>query len=199
MIPFESSSLLAADVEDELEGPVERRVGRDLVVDFEAGSFPVRLGDGVDRIRGARQVQGPPRAAGVGRNHACVENLPGRGAIRDKERVFRPIRTLISLAFLGLLVWCSFNVRLGTRTFAQHADRIGQTHEAKALLDGTRSTLSPALEGATERLLGEYIEAPTAADAQRSGASRPRASAPTPSAATHASRAEHRRPPLPGE
>ncbi len=123
--------------------------------------------------------------------------------------MFRPIRTLISLAFLGVLVWCSFNVRLGSRTFAEHADRIGQTHEAKALLDGTRSTLAPAIEGATERLLGEYIEAPTTDG--RSPATRTRAPVPPrpssripraderASGPIYATRADDPAPPLPGE
>lgn len=59
------------------------------------------------------------------------------------------------------MVWCSFTVPLGERTFAEHMDRIGQTSEAQELMDGTRSTLSPALEEATQRMLGEHIEAPT--------------------------------------
>lgn len=77
--------------------------------------------------------------------------------------MIRPLRTLIGLAFIAGLVWCSFNVPLGSRTFADHADRIGQTREAQELLDGTRSTLNPALDEATQRLLGEHIEAPTTA------------------------------------
>lgn len=78
--------------------------------------------------------------------------------------MFRPVRTLISLAFIAALVWCSFNVSLGGRTFSEHMDRIGQTPEARELLDGTRSTVNPALEEATDRLLGEHIVAPTDAD-----------------------------------
>jgi len=66
---------------------------------------------------------------------------------------------------MGMLVaglWCSFQVPLGKYTFAEHMDRIGRTPEAEALLHGTRSVVSPMLEEATHRLLGEYIEAPTA-------------------------------------
>jgi hypothetical protein len=73
------------------------------------------------------------------------------------------VRTLVGLAFLALLVWCSFNVKMGERTFADHADRIGRTPEAKELLDGARATVNPVVEGATERMLGEYVEAPTTA------------------------------------
>lgn len=78
--------------------------------------------------------------------------------------MFRPLRTLISLAFIAALVWCSFNVPLGRRTFSEHVDRIGRTPEARELLDGTRSAVNPALEEATDRLLGEHIVAPTRLD-----------------------------------
>jgi hypothetical protein len=79
--------------------------------------------------------------------------------------VIRPIRTLISLTFIAALVWCSFHVPLGNRTFSEHIDRIGRTPEARELLDGTRSTVNPAIEEATDRLLGEHIVAPTRLDA----------------------------------
>ena len=75
--------------------------------------------------------------------------------------MFRPIRTLISLAVLGGVVWFSFAVKLGDHTLAQHFDRIGQTPEARELLEGTRSTVNPVLEEAKGRVLGEYVEAPT--------------------------------------
>lgn len=81
----------------------------------------------------------------------------------NPRRVFRPIRSLIALALLAGLVWCSFKVPIGRRTFAQHVDRIGATPEAKELVDSTRSSVSPVLEDATDRMLGEYIEAPTQA------------------------------------
>jgi hypothetical protein len=71
------------------------------------------------------------------------------------------VRTLISLFFVSTLVWCSFTVPLGGRTFAEHIDRIGQTHEAKDLMQGTRARLTPILEEMKHRLLGEYVEAPT--------------------------------------
>lgn len=67
----------------------------------------------------------------------------------------------MGLVFLAGLVWCSFQVPLGELTFAQHMDRIGQTPEAKGLLDGSRKTIAPVMDEATDRMLGEYIEAPT--------------------------------------
>jgi hypothetical protein len=72
-----------------------------------------------------------------------------------------PIRTLISLLFLAGLVWFSFAVPLGSRTLAQHMDRIGQTPEARELVDGTRDTVNPVLQDAADRVLGERVEAPT--------------------------------------
>jgi len=75
--------------------------------------------------------------------------------------LIRLVRSLIGLAFLAGLVLCAFEVRLGRRTFAEHVDRIGETPEARELLDGTRAKVTPFVEDATDRMLGEYIEAPT--------------------------------------
>ena len=75
--------------------------------------------------------------------------------------MFRPLRSLIGVVFLLGAVWCSFKVPLGDKTFADHMDRIGNTPEAEELLEGTRQAVNPVLEDATDRLLGEYIEAPT--------------------------------------
>lgn len=72
-----------------------------------------------------------------------------------------PLRTLISVAFLVVLVWAAFSVKLGDRTFADHMDRIGETDEARALLAGARARIRPALEEVKQRLIGEYVEAPT--------------------------------------
>jgi hypothetical protein len=75
--------------------------------------------------------------------------------------VLGPLRTLISVAFLVLLLWAAFTVKLGRMTFADHIDRIGQTREAEELLDGARSRVRPALDEVKQRVLGEYVEAPT--------------------------------------
>lgn len=82
---------------------------------------------------------------------------------RDPARaLFGFFRSLVGLAFVIALVWCSFRVPLGRRTFAEHIDRIGETPEARELVDSTRGTLTPWVEDATDRMLGEHIEAPTA-------------------------------------
>jgi hypothetical protein len=70
-------------------------------------------------------------------------------------------RSVLAIALLLGCVWCSFNIPLGERTFAEHMDRIGQTPEAKDLIDGSRETVTPMIEEATHRVLGEYVEAPT--------------------------------------
>jgi len=78
--------------------------------------------------------------------------------------VARLLRPLISLAFIGGSLWFAFSVKLGGRTFAEHIDRIGQTPEAHDLVEGTRATINPVLQEATDRMLGEHIEAPTRAE-----------------------------------
>jgi len=76
------------------------------------------------------------------------------------------LRSIVGLVFLVGLVWCAFQVRLGRRTFAEHVDRIGETPEARELLDSTRGAVTPWVEDATDRMLGEHIEAPTAPSAR---------------------------------
>jgi hypothetical protein len=75
--------------------------------------------------------------------------------------VFRPVRTAISVVVLAAMLWASFAVKLGDKTFAEHVDTISETPEAKQLIDDTRSTINPALVEVRDRLLGEYVEAPT--------------------------------------
>lgn len=75
--------------------------------------------------------------------------------------MYRLLRPLISLAFIGGSLWIAFTVKLGGRTFAEHVDRIGQTPEARDLVEGTRGKINPVLQEATDRMLGEHIEAPT--------------------------------------
>lgn len=72
------------------------------------------------------------------------------------------LRAGVGLLLIAATVWCAFRVPLGRRTFAEHADRIGETPEARELVDSTRGAISPMLEDATQRMLGEHIEAPTA-------------------------------------
>lgn len=75
--------------------------------------------------------------------------------------MFRPVRTLISLSVVAIALWGAFAIDLGGKTFAEHVDTISETPEAKELLAGTRSAINPALEELRDRVLGEYVEAPT--------------------------------------
>ncbi len=100
-------------------------------------------------------------------------------------------RSILSLAILVGLVWCSFKVPLGERTFAEHADRIGQTPEAKELIEGSRETVTPMLEEATHRVLGEYVEAPTSLSQEPTHVSTVPETAGPPKASGRLPRAQH--------
>lgn len=78
--------------------------------------------------------------------------------------VYSLLRPLISLAFIIGSLWLACTVKLGGRTLAEHVDRIGQTPEAHDLIEGTRAKVNPVLQEATDRMLGEHIEAPTRAE-----------------------------------
>ncbi len=58
-------------------------------------------------------------------------------------------------------LWAAFAVELGDKTFAEHIDTISETPEAKQLVEDTRATINPALAEVRDRVLGEYVEAPT--------------------------------------
>lgn len=75
--------------------------------------------------------------------------------------MFRPLRTLICVALLAGGLWAAFAVDLGGKTFAEHIDTISETPEAEELIEGTRSKINPALREVRDRVLGEYVEAPT--------------------------------------
>lgn len=115
------------------------------------------------------------------RHERGAGNLAARAYDRILALVYRLLRPLISLAFLGGSLWFAFSVKLGGRTFAEHVDRIGQTPEAHDLIEGTRSTVNPMLQEATDRMLGEHIEAPIRATPEptvHAATERPRVSTP---------------------
>lgn len=106
--------------------------------------------------------------------------------------MFRPVRTAISVAVLVGALWAAFAVEIGDKTFAEHIDTISETPEAKQLVEDTRATINPALVEIRDRVLGEYVEAPTwIPDADQPIAS-PIAASPEPSPERVAE------PPLPG-
>ncbi|WAS93885.1 hypothetical protein [Nannocystis punicea] len=93
------------------------------------------------------------------------------------------MRTLLSLVFLVAILWASCTVKLGAYTLSEHVDRIGETPQAKELLDGTRGRISPMLEDMKQRIFGEYVEAPTRATSTKESPAERRRSLPRPSQA----------------
>lgn len=93
------------------------------------------------------------------------------------------MRTLLSLVFLIAILWASCTVKLGAYTLSEHVDRIGETPQAKELLDGTRGRISPMLEDMKQRIFGEYVEAPTRATNSKEPPGERRRSLPRPSQA----------------
>ena len=75
------------------------------------------------------------------------------------------LRSTRLVILLGLMLggaWFAFVVPLGDRTLSEHIDAISQTPEARGLVKGTRETLQPLVDEARDRILGEYVAAPTA-------------------------------------
>lgn len=77
---------------------------------------------------------------------------------------------------LAGMVWFSFAVELGDKTFAQHVDHISETPEAQQLIEGIRGTINPALDDVRDRMFGEYVEAPTHLSGELLDPTPPRAS-----------------------
>lgn len=66
--------------------------------------------------------------------------------------MFRLIKVLIGLAGIVLFVWFGANVPLGSRTLFEHMQAIGRTRETQDLLDGTRQSAKPIVDGVRKRL-----------------------------------------------
>ena len=66
--------------------------------------------------------------------------------------MFRLIKLLIGLAGLAVFVWFGANVPLGSRTLFEHMQAIGRTRETQDLLDGTRQSAKPLVDGVRKRL-----------------------------------------------
>lgn len=96
-----------------------------------------------------------------GREPPDAENLGSTVWLATIEPVFRPLRSLLSVALLLGGLWAMFSVDLGGMTFAEHMDTISETPQAQQLVEGTRERVNPALGELRDRLLGEYVEAPT--------------------------------------
>ncbi len=68
--------------------------------------------------------------------------------------MFRIFKFLIGMASLAAFVWFGANVRLGSRTLFEHLQAIGRTRETQDLLDGTRESAKPLVDGVRKRLAG---------------------------------------------
>ena len=97
----------------------------------------------------------------AGREPPDAKNLGSFARLATIEPVFRPFRSLLSVALLLGGLWAMFSVDLGGMTFAEHMDTISETPQAQQLVEGTRERVNPALGELRDRLLGEYVEAPT--------------------------------------
>ena len=81
------------------------------------------------------------------------------------------VRRIIGVTVLTGFVWFTFSVKLGSKTFAEHIQAIYKTREAQDLKNGVRSVVRPAFDEAKERVLGEYVEAPTSVHRARPSSS----------------------------
>lgn len=66
--------------------------------------------------------------------------------------MFRLIKFLVGLAGIALFVWFGANLPLGSHTLFEHLQAIGRTRETQDLLDGTRESAKPIVDGVRKRL-----------------------------------------------
>jgi len=73
--------------------------------------------------------------------------------------LFRILKFFVGLAALGAFVWVGANVPLGSHTLFEHLQAIGKTRETQDLLEGTRQSAKPLMDGVRDgmrkRLAGE--------------------------------------------
>lgn len=72
--------------------------------------------------------------------------------------MFRILKLVIGLVALVAFVWFGANVPLGSQTLFQHLQAIGRTRETQDLLDGTRRSAQPIVDGVRKRLGGSNAE-----------------------------------------
>jgi hypothetical protein len=68
--------------------------------------------------------------------------------------MFRIIKFLMGMVSLAVFVWFGANVPLGSRTLFEHLQAIGRTRETQDLLEGTRQSAKPLVDGVRKRLGG---------------------------------------------
>ncbi len=72
--------------------------------------------------------------------------------------MFRLIRTLITLAILGSLVFCGATVKLGSHTFFGHVKRIWSSDETQEMVDGVKEKGEPVVDKVKRGVEAGYKE-----------------------------------------
>jgi hypothetical protein len=72
--------------------------------------------------------------------------------------MFKLLKILLGMCCLAGFVWFGANIPLGSRTLFQHLQAIGKTRETQDLLDGTKESAKPLVEGVKRRLGGSNAE-----------------------------------------
>jgi hypothetical protein len=72
--------------------------------------------------------------------------------------MFKILKLLLGVAALAAFVWFGANIPLGSRTLFQHLQAIGRTRETQDLLDGTKKSAQPIVDGVRRRLGGSNAE-----------------------------------------
>lgn len=72
--------------------------------------------------------------------------------------MFKLLKLLLGLAGLVVFVWFGANIPLGSHTLFEHLQAIGRTRETQDLLDGTKKSAQPIVEGVRRRLGGSNAE-----------------------------------------
>ena len=72
--------------------------------------------------------------------------------------MFKLLKLLLGVAGLVVFVWFGANIPLGSRTLFEHLQAIGKTRETQELLDGTKQSAKPLVEGVRRRLGGSNAE-----------------------------------------
>jgi hypothetical protein len=72
--------------------------------------------------------------------------------------MFKLLKLLLGVAGLVVFVWFGANIPLGSRTLFEHLQAIGRTRETQELLDGTKQSAKPIVDGVRRRLAGNNAE-----------------------------------------
>ena len=72
--------------------------------------------------------------------------------------MFKIVKLLLGVVALAAFVWFGANIPLGSRTLFEHLQAIGRTRETQDLLDGTKQSAKPIVDGVRRRLSGSNTE-----------------------------------------